>query len=101
MKLDEATLDRIAELARLDVGDPSTRAQLLKDMQRVIDFVEKLNEIDTTGVEPLIFLTEEENVLREDVVRPEEIIAKQEALMNAPVKDSDYFKVPKVVEKGQ
>lgn len=100
MKLDEATLDRIAELARLDVSDPAARAQLLKDMQRVIDFVEKLNEIDTTGVEPLIFMTDEENVLREDVVRPEEIIPKKEALMNAPVKDSDYFKVPKVVDKG-
>lgn len=100
MKLDEATLDRIAELARLDVSDPAVRTQLLKDMQRVIDFVEKLNELDTTGVEPLVFMTEEENVLREDVVKPEEIIPKREALMNAPEKDSDYFRVPKVVDKA-
>ena len=100
MKLDVATLDRIAELARLDVGDDATRASLLQDMQRVVDFVEKLNEIDTTGVEPLIFMTDEENVLREDVVVPEEIIPKAEVLMNSPVKDSDYFKVPKVVDKG-
>jgi aspartyl-tRNA(Asn)/glutamyl-tRNA(Gln) amidotransferase subunit C len=66
----------------------------------VIDFVEKLNELDTSGVEPLIFMTEEENVLREDAVKPEEIIPKKEALMNAPVKDSDYFRVPKVVDKA-
>ncbi len=98
MKIDEATLDRIAELARLDVSDPALRTQLLSDMQRVIDLVEKLNEIDTTGVEPLIFMTDEEDVLRDDVVSQE--ITKQEALMNAPVKDSDYFKVPRVVDKS-
>ena len=98
MKIDEATLDRIAELARLDVSDPTTRAALLADMQRVFDFVEKLNEVDTTGVEPLIFMTEEHDVLREDSARLE--IDKANALKNAPVKDSDYFKVPRVVDKG-
>ncbi len=98
MKIDETTLDRIAELARLDVSDPATRATLLTDMQRVFDFVEKLNEVDTTGVEPLIFMTEGEDVLREDEV--ETTISKKEALMNAPVKDSDYFKVPRVLDKG-
>ena len=98
MKIDETTLDRIAELARLDVSEPATRAALLTDMQRVIDFVEKLNEVDTKGVEPLIFLTEEQDVLREDVAMLE--ITKKEALRNAPVKASDYFKVPRVVDKS-
>ena len=98
MKIDEATLDRIAELARLDVSDPTSRAALLTDMQRVFDFVEKLNEVDSTGVEPLIFMTEEHDVLREDIASLE--ISKAEALKNAPVKDSDYFKVPRVVDKG-
>ncbi len=100
MKLDNAALDRIAELARLDVGDAANRTQLLQDMQRVIDFVEKLNEVDTKGVEPLIFMTEGENVLRDDAVKQEEIIPKAEALMNSPARDSDYFKVPKVVDKS-
>ena len=98
MRIDNATLDRIAELARLEVGDDATRQQLLGDMQRVIYFVEKLNEIDTKGVEPLIHMSEEQDVLREDVAMPG--FSKQEALMNAPVKDSDYFKVPRVVDKG-
>ncbi len=98
MKIDEATLDRIAELARLDVSDPAVRSQLLGDMQRVIDFVEKLNEIDTKGVEPLIHLSEETNVLREDVALPG--LSKKDVLMNSPVKDSDYFKVPRVVDKS-
>lgn len=98
MTIDNNTLERIAELARLDLGDAGARAAIRQDMERVISFVEKLNEVDTTGVEPLIFMTEEENVLREDVAKLE--ITKQEALMNAPVKDSDYFKVPRVVDKG-
>ena len=97
MKLDDATLDRIAELARLDFSDPARRAAVLKDMERVLSFVEKLNEVDTSGVEPLIFMTEEENVLREDVAAL--TISKQDALRNAPAKDSDYFKVPRVVDK--
>ena len=98
MKIDNATLDRIAELARLDVGDAAVRTQLLGDMQRVIDFVEKLNEIDTKGVEPLIHLSEEHDVLREDVAVPG--LSKNDVLMNSPVKDSDYFKVPRVVDKS-
>lgn len=98
MKIDHATLDRIAELARLDLTEPAARDAMLKDMQRVFDFVEKLNEVDTAGVEPLIFMTEEQDVLREDVAVLE--VTKQEALRNAPVKDSDYFKVPRVVDKG-
>jgi len=98
MKIDTATLDRIAELARLDFTEPAAREAMLKDMQRVFDFVEKLNEVDTKGVEPLIFMTEEADVLREDVAVLE--VTKQEALRNAPVKDSDYFKVPRVVDKS-
>lgn len=98
MKIDETTLDKIAELARLDVSNPAERKQLLGDMQRVIDFVEKLNEIDTKGVEPLIHLSEEQDVLREDIALPG--LSKHDVLMNSPVKDSDYFKVPRVVDKG-
>ena len=101
MKIDDATLDRIAELARLDYSDPVARKAILADIERVLGFVEKLNEVDTTGVEPLIFMTDEADPPsggRDDVA--ETSITKQEALKNAPVKDSDYFKVPKVVDKG-
>lgn len=98
MKLDPATLDRIAELARLDPGTAEERAILLTDMQRVLDFVEALNGVDTTGVEPLIFMGEERDVLRDDVAMPG--LPREEVLMNAPTADSDYFKVPRVVGKG-
>lgn len=95
MKIDETTLDRIAELARLDMRDPALRSSMLHDMQRVIDFVEVLSKVDTKGVEPLIFLTDEHDVLRADIPAME--LTKQQALGNAPVRDSDYFKVPKVI----
>lgn len=99
MKIDSSTLDRIAELARLDLSDPAQRKAMLADMERVIGFVEKLNEVDTTGVEPLIFMTDGTDVLREDIVLEADVVSKQEALLNSPVKDSDYFKVPRVVDK--
>lgn len=100
MKITDSTLDRIAELAKLDYSDPAARAVILADMERVLSFVEKLNEVDTTGVEPLIFMTEEHDVLREDVPVPGDVVSKADALRNSPVKDSDYFKVPRVVDKG-
>ncbi|MEO7080614.1 MAG: Asp-tRNA(Asn)/Glu-tRNA(Gln) amidotransferase subunit GatC [Flavobacteriales bacterium] len=95
MKIDETTLDRIAELARLDMRDPALRSSMLHDMQRVIDFVEVLSKVDTKGVDPLIFLTDEHDVLRADIPAME--LTKEQALGNAPVRDSDYFKVPKVI----
>ena len=69
----------------------------MNDMNRMLDFVNKLNELDTSNVEPLIYMTEETNVLRDDVVKQE--ITQKEALKNAPKHDSFYFRVPKVVEK--
>ena len=66
-------------------------------MEKIIGFVDKLSEIDTEGVEPLIYLSEEVNVLREDEIRA--VISQVEALKNAPQKDSDYFKVSTVLKK--
>jgi aspartyl-tRNA(Asn)/glutamyl-tRNA(Gln) amidotransferase subunit C len=63
----------------------------------MIAFIEKLNEVDTTGVEPLLFMSDEINVLREDIV--EGSVSREEALKNAPLKDEQFFKVPKVIRK--
>lgn len=95
MKIDERTLMGIARLARLDMSDPAIREARHHDMQQVIDFVEILDKVDTQGVEPLIFMTDEQDQLRPDVAVATDI--REQALANAPVKDSDYFKVPKVV----
>ena len=64
----------------------------------MLGFIEKLNELDTTDVEPLIYMSDEVNVLREDDVKHD--ISQDDALKNAPKHDSDYFKVPKVIEKA-
>ena len=96
MKIDTETVDKIAHLARLEF-EKESKEQIINDMNNMLSFIEKLNELDTTNVEPLIYMSKEVNVLREDDVRHD--ITQQEALKNAPKKDSDYFKVPKVLEK--
>lgn len=95
-KIDLNTVDQIAHLARLEF-DEQSKPGILKDLNRMLDFVDKLNELDTEKVEPLIYMTREQNVLRPDV--PESSITQKEALKNAPKKDSDYFKAPKVIEQ--
>lgn len=97
MQLNNETIARIAHLARLEVTQ-AEKETLLKDMNKILSFMEKLNELDTTGVEPLIYLSDEVNVLREDVVKQE--ITVEEALQNAPNQDGRYFKVAKVIDKS-
>jgi aspartyl-tRNA(Asn)/glutamyl-tRNA(Gln) amidotransferase subunit C len=97
-KLDIKTVDEIAHLARLEFNEES-KPEILNDLNRMLSFVDKLNEIDTSNVEPLIYMTDEKNVLRPDV--PEETITQKEALKNAPRKDSDYFKAPKVIDQNR
>lgn len=96
MKLDNDTINKIAHLARLEVND-SERENLLKDMNNILSFMEKLNELDTSGVEPLIYLTDRVNVLREDISLQD--ITVSQALTNAPSHDNKYFKVAKVINK--
>jgi len=92
MKIDSKTIDKLAELAKLEF-DEEGKKEIEKDLNRMVEFVEKLSEIDTSNVEPLVYLSEETNMMRDDVVKQE--ITQQEALKNAPLKDSDYIKVPK------
>lgn len=94
-KIDIKTVDEVAHLARLEFTEEG-KAEILNDMNRMLAFVGKLNEMDTDGVEPLIYMTDEKNVMRED--EPVQTITQKEALKNAPKKDSDYFKVPKVID---
>jgi len=96
-KIDHKTVDEVAHLARLEFVDTDAKNAMVNDMNNMLAFIEKLNELDTKGVEPLIYMTDESNVLREDVVK--ETISQKEALLNAPKKDSDYFKAPKVIDK--
>jgi len=96
MKIDSKTVDKLADLAKLEF-DEEGKKEIAKDLNRIVEFVEKLSELDTSQVEPLIYMSEDTNVMRNDEVK--QLITQQEALKNVPVKDSDYIKVPKVIDK--
>ena len=96
MKIDHSTVDKLADLAKLEF-DKEGKEEIINDLNRILVLIEKLNELDTSNIEPLIYMNDEVNVLREDEVKQE--ITQAEALKNAPKKDSDYFKVSKVIEK--
>ena len=96
-KIDTKMVDELAHLARLEFNEESKK-EILNDLNRMLSFVDKLNELDTENEKPLIYMTDEKNILRED--EPEITVTQKEALKNAPKKDSDYFKTPKVIDQG-
>lgn len=96
MEITDEIVDHIAHLARLEFNGDD-KENIKSDLTKIIGFVDQLNAVDTEGVEPLIFMTDAINVLREDVYEPS--ITQEEALKNAPNKDSDYFKIAKVLKK--
>lgn len=96
MEVNDALVDKLANLARLHF-DEGEKAGIKNDLQKMIQFVEKLNELDTTGVLPLLHVSENINVLREDEIIGS--ISPEEALKNAPLHDGQFFKVPKVIKK--
>lgn len=95
MKINRPLLDKIAHLSRLEF-DEKDAEKMMTDMSAIVSWVEKLNEVNTAGVEPLTTMSHEVNALREDVVKPH--LPHDQALINAPAKDPDYFRVPKVLE---
>ena len=96
MKIDNKLITELARLAKLNFDEKSSQ-EMQEDLNKIIGFVDKLSEIDTKDVEPLIYLSDEVNVLRKDDTI--ENISQEEALKNAPKKDSDYNLVPKVIDK--
>lgn len=96
MQITDEKIAQLAHLARLEFNAEQNE-QIKADLERILDFCEKLREVDTSGVDPLIYLTQEFNHLRDDEIR--DTLPKEEALRNAPAADSDYFKVPKVIRK--
>jgi aspartyl-tRNA(Asn)/glutamyl-tRNA(Gln) amidotransferase subunit C len=96
MEVTDQLIDNLADLSRLRFNDKE-REEIKQDLQKMISFVEKLNEVDTSGVQPLLHMSEVTNVYRQDMVQGS--MPKEEALNNAPAADSNYFKVPKVIKK--
>ncbi|HMI80088.1 MAG TPA: Asp-tRNA(Asn)/Glu-tRNA(Gln) amidotransferase subunit GatC [Ferruginibacter sp.] len=96
MEVNDALVGKLANLARLKFDDKEKDA-IKNDLQRMIRFVEKLNELDTTGVEPLLHMSDNINILRADEVKGS--ISREEGLKNAAMHDEQFFKVPKVIKK--
>jgi aspartyl-tRNA(Asn)/glutamyl-tRNA(Gln) amidotransferase subunit C len=96
MEVNHDLIDKLSNLARLEIK-PEEKDKLQSDMNELIGFIEKLQELDTTGIEPLMHLTEEINVLRADEVKGS--VTREEALENAALKNDAFFMVPKVIKK--
>ena len=97
MHVDDALIDRLAALSKLEFPE-GEKSAIRNDLEKILSFMEKLNELNTDGVEPLVYVNEDEyNVFREDKI--EHPISREEALLNAPLKDAEFIKVPKFVNK--
>jgi len=96
MEITDEMISKLADLSRLKF-EGEERDEIKKDLEKMIAFVDKLNGVDTSDVKPLIYMTDEPLKLRPDTVGEE--LSQSDALKNAPSKDSDYFKVPKVLDK--
>ena len=96
MEINDAMIEKLANLARLKF-DETEKVQIKSDLQNMIGMIEKMNELDTTDVAPLLHITDNVNVLREDMV--EGSITNEEALQNAANKNAPFFIVPKVIKK--
>jgi aspartyl-tRNA(Asn)/glutamyl-tRNA(Gln) amidotransferase subunit C len=96
MEVNDALVEKLAHLSRLKFDGPE-KESIKNDLQKMIRFVEKLNELDTTGIEPLLHMSSNVNVLREDEVKG--CISREEGLKNAAVHDEQFIKVPKVIKK--
>ncbi|CAN5894178.1 Asp-tRNA(Asn)/Glu-tRNA(Gln) amidotransferase subunit GatC [soil metagenome] len=96
MEINDALIDKLAMLSRLHFNE-TEKAAIKNDLEKMIGFVDKLNELDTTGIEPLMYINNNLDVLREDVVVQE--FSREVALKNSPLKNEQFFKVPKVINK--
>jgi len=95
MNVTDEMIDHIAHLARLEFEGEEKQA-IRDDMNKIISFMDILQQVDTEEIEPLIFINEDTNRLRDDIAQ--QTLTQSEVLQNAPKKDSDYFRIPKVLD---
>ena len=94
MKVDNKLISKIEHLARLELS-VEERNKIQGDLNNILEMVSKLDELDTSGVEPLVYMTDQANIFRKDEVRNQ--VDRKEALKNAPDATDTFFKVPKVI----
>jgi len=94
-KIDEDEVRKVARLSRLDLSGEEL-ARFTEQLSAILDYVEKMNELDTDGVEPLAHCLPISNCFREDIVG--ESLGSEKVLANAPQRDGDFFRVPKILD---
>ena len=94
-KIDSEQVRKVAKLSRLDLTETET-AELTAQLSAILDYMEKINELDTENVQPLAHCLAISNVFRDDCVK--ESLGAEKALANAPQRDKDFFKVPKILD---
>jgi len=95
MKITKQEVEHVAKLARLELSEQE-KERLTDQLSNILTYVEKLNELDTSGVEPTSHVLDINNVMRDDV--PRESLPQERALANAPEKAAGHYKVPKIIE---
>ena len=94
--IDEAQVRKVAKLARLDLTDAEV-AEFAGQLSAILDYVARMNELNTEGVEPLAHCLPISNVFRDDTIK--ESLGTEKTLANAPQRDGSFFKVPKILEE--
>ena len=97
MEVNKDLILKLEKLARLELSE-TERSAIQKDLGNILVMVNKLNELNTDGVEPLVYISDEENTLRDDEIKHQ--VSKVEAMKNAPNTDGDFFRVPKMIVKN-
>jgi len=95
MQINTTLISRLEKLSRLQLGE-AEREKLAGDLQRILDMVDKLQSLDTTQVEPLVYLSQTQNVFRDDQISGQ--LSTEQALENAPEQNGQFFMTPKVIE---
>jgi len=95
-RIDERQVRHVAVLSRLKLSEGEV-ATFSRQLSAMLEYVEKLNELDTSNVEPTVHAVPISNVLRDD--EPEEPMAVDEALANAPQREGSFYRVPKVLDQ--
>lgn len=96
MEITTQTVDKLSNLAQLQFSE-TEKESIKTDLNKMIGFIEQLEKIDTTDIEPLLHISDAVNVLREDTIAGS--ISREDALLNAPSTDGQFFTVPKVIKK--
>ncbi len=96
MQISKEEVERVAKLARLEITD-GEKDSLSRQLSSILTYIEELKSWDTTGIEPTATVLEQTNVLREDLAKPS--LPVEQALLNAPDSDGQYFRVPRILEE--